>query len=499
MADDLSSKLFAAGETYTNVETFATSSKEVNAGALRLEGAFYGSAGYRALKIMKRAGFEMTTVGDHASVAWPGVFRRTYVESMSHGLPFYTTSGMMMAKPEPDRLISRAITPNLQELIVSEGTLLISRSGTVGRVVVATADLAGAVVTEDAIRVVRHDANYKGLLHAFLLSDAGQFLLTRSKSGSVVEHIYEADVSTLPLPLLPKALRREMTQLVDEACKLRVKANSLLCEAEEDVQRSCFLPDLQEFGPRPSCDGSAECMTFTASSGERFVPQRGYGELRLDATYHEPTAVALARRILASDNGHRLGDLVRGVHNSALRKRVYVEDRSLGVPLIGGKQLMQWRPGDVNYLSKGLTRNLPQETVECGWTLVSCGGTLGRTMFVHRNFEGCAASQDVMRVLPDPSRAAPGFIYAFLASPYGQVQIHQRGYGSVIPRLRDFQFLSVAIPCPRDRGEAVHEKVIAAFDARADAREAEDRAGGLFSTALERGRDYIESEWGSEY
>jgi hypothetical protein len=69
----------------------------------------------------------------------------------------------------------------------------------------------------------------------------------------------------------------------------------------------------------------------------------------------------------------------------------------------------------------------------------------------------------------------------------------------VIPRLRDFQFNSIAIRLPGDKGEAIHQKVIRAFDARANAKAKEDSALKLFMSALANGRTYVESEWGKEY
>jgi len=64
-------------------------------------------------------------------------------------------------------------------------------------------------------------------------------------------------------------------------------------------------------------------------------------------------------------------------------------------------------------------------------------------MLVHRNFEGRVFRKHVIRIVPDESRVFPGFIYAFLASEYGQIQIqatHSRigdpadsGFSSSVP------------------------------------------------------------------
>lgn len=488
---------FSVAEEFANVETFATNSKEVNRGLHRLEGAFYGSNGYRAVLQMKRSRFKIESVGDHSEVTWHGPFARTFVDDTDAGVPFLSSSDIMLSKIEPTSFLSRQLTSRLERLLVSSGTIMVSCSGTIGNVALCTPDIDGMAVSQHAIRVVT-DKQWSGVIYCFLESDLGQFLVTRNKSGSVIESIYEGDVANLPLPLLPAALRTELTRLLDESCQLRATANRLLDEAIADVQHQCYLPDIGDF--HESHVNGDQPLTFVHSAAKRlFDESLGFGERRLDATYHEPAAVAVARYILSHGRGHRLGDLLVAVRNSTLRKRNYVDDSELGVALIGGKQLMQWRPHGLKYLSKALTRNLSNETAERGWTIVSCGGTLGRCQYIHRNFEGWAMSQDVMRIIPDESNVASGFIYAFLASEYGQIQIQSRGYGSVIPRLRDFQFNSIAIPLPDDKGEAIHEKVVSAYDARGDAHDLEDEAFRLFETAIERGRAYTEAEWGSEY
>ena len=204
MSDERNISLaFAAAEMYSAVETFAASSLEVDAGARRLEGEFYGSSGYRALRAMQRSGFKMTTVGELAHVRWHGPFSRVYVEDPEAGVPFLSSAEMLEARVVPGNYISQTLTPRLDRLLVREGTILISCSGTIGNTIICTADLDGMAVSQHAIRVIANDQADKGLLYAFLQSEVGQFLVTRNKSGSVIESIYEDDVANLPIPLLP--------------------------------------------------------------------------------------------------------------------------------------------------------------------------------------------------------------------------------------------------------------------------------------------------------
>ena len=352
---------FTAADDFTSVESFAVSSVAVETGARRLEGAFYGSDGYRAVQRMKRSGFRHGQVGDMATVLWFGPFGRNYVENPDAGVSFLSSSEMMEARPHPKNYISKALTRNLARLIVREGTILVSCSGSIGNVVICTSDLDGSAVSQHAIRVVPNLDLNRGLLYAFLQSDVGQFLLTRSKSGSVVESLYEADISGLPIPLLPKALRDEMTRLLDESSDLRVRANELLARAEVEIEHVCFLE-----GAELKASPSSRPSTFTTRASDISERLLGPGDIRLDATRYLPSAASVRTMLLNHPMGRQLGDVSIEIHRVAPGKRTYVDDPKHGLALLGGKQMMQWRPRDVRYLSKRLTVSNATETVPVG-------------------------------------------------------------------------------------------------------------------------------------
>jgi type I restriction enzyme S subunit len=484
---------------FSKADIFARPASAVVRGSLRMEAGFYGSQGYRALESMETSGFEIGRVSNIAEVRWFGPFPRTYVDDPSAGVPFLSSSEIMAAKLEPKNYLSKVLTPNLERLLISQGTILVSCSGTIGNVAICTKDYDDYAVSQHAIRVDSKRDIDRGVLYVFLLSELGQFLVTRNKSGSVIESIYADDVESLPLPTLPKKLRQRIFENIKRTCDLRVKANALLNDVDGRVQRDCNLPLINSMLTSRSVVSTGSGMAFNVSAGVRLRPNRGLGQLRIDATFHEPHSTAVRAHILQSKSGTKVSGVVGGIFRSSLRARNYVDDSDAGVPMIGGKQLMQIRPAEIKYLSKVLTRQLATERIVAGTTLVTCGGTVGRTLFAHRNYEQWVASEHIMRLIPDAERIAPGYLYAFLASPYGQIQVEALMHGSVIPQIRDFEFGSIAISLPRDRGAAIHDLVVQAFDSRADAKVLEDEGIDLFMTAIDRGRVATEQEWGKEY
>src|SRR4051812_37599911 len=92
------------------IEAFSVASDAVLKSGCRLEGSFYGSDGYRAARSLFRSGFDLQTVGAHASVFNPPIFKRIYVEDEQCGIPYVTGSALLEARPSKDAFLSRALT-----------------------------------------------------------------------------------------------------------------------------------------------------------------------------------------------------------------------------------------------------------------------------------------------------------------------------------------------------------------------------------------------------
>src|SRR5581483_1117590 len=102
--EDPLASAFGIAEQFSRIEAFAASSEEVCSGAHRLEGNYYGDAGYRAKQSMLRAGFPCGPLQDVATVFWPGScgsyseFHRTYVDDKDAGVLFLSTADMLQTR-----------------------------------------------------------------------------------------------------------------------------------------------------------------------------------------------------------------------------------------------------------------------------------------------------------------------------------------------------------------------------------------------------------------
>jgi type I restriction enzyme M protein len=97
------------------------------------------------------------------------------------------------AKPAQLRMI--------QKLLLRRGMILVTDSGTVGRVVYATSYHDGAVGTNNLIRVVIEDEALRGYVYQFLSSELGQHQLKANIYGAIVDHIEPDEAKNVFVPL----------------------------------------------------------------------------------------------------------------------------------------------------------------------------------------------------------------------------------------------------------------------------------------------------------
>jgi type I restriction enzyme M protein len=97
----------------------------------------------------------------------------------------------------------------INKLYLQRGMILITDSGTVGRVIYTTAYQDGAIGTNNLIRVVISDELLRGYVYQFLSSKLGQDQLKANIYGVIIDHIEPADVKNIliPIPKDPEVLK----------------------------------------------------------------------------------------------------------------------------------------------------------------------------------------------------------------------------------------------------------------------------------------------------
>ncbi|MBU0527093.1 restriction endonuclease subunit S [Candidatus Micrarchaeota archaeon] len=184
---------------------------------------------------------ELVPVSDERvsnQVILPGRFKRIYVTD-ADGILFLGGKNIQQFDPPDPKYLSKKghkerIT---RELTIHQNMILITCSGTVGRVVLAPEHFEGIATSQHIIRIVPSEQINPGYLYAFLASDYGYQLIIRNKYGSVVDEIDDHQVSTIPIPLPDKETMDKIGNLVLEANDKLTQAYYLEKEAISQVEK----------------------------------------------------------------------------------------------------------------------------------------------------------------------------------------------------------------------------------------------------------------------
>jgi type I restriction enzyme S subunit len=198
-----------------------------------------------------------------------------------------------------------------------------------------------------------------------------------------------------------------------------------------------------------------------------------FGEqgVRLDASYHlSEGRIAKIKAERCPFGVGKIGDVSLNIFYGGRSKRNYVNDETHGIPFMGSSDMLKSDFSSLKYLSKKYTKDLGNYLVQKGWTLVSRSGTIGNTIFVNENFLGKAASEHIIRVIPDESKIAAGFLYAYLSSKFGYSLLTQGTFGAVIQHIEPHHIKDLPIPLlPEAEQAAIHAMIEEAAQLRVEA------------------------------
>ena len=136
-------------------------------------------------------------------IFYPGRFKRNYVDYYKGAVPFLGGSNVTELITKTNKWI-REDDPNIDQLRVREGWILVTRSGSTGIVSSVPKAWDGFAISEHVIRIIPDEKILpKEYIIAFLKSKLGQLELSKGIFGSVIEEISPKSISEINL-LIPK-------------------------------------------------------------------------------------------------------------------------------------------------------------------------------------------------------------------------------------------------------------------------------------------------------
>jgi type I restriction enzyme S subunit len=155
----------------------------------------------------------------------PFRFKRVYLDDKGNGIPFFGGKGLNELNPSKKYISINLHSKILPSLTVKENMIVISRSGTIGKVAIIPQYWNNWIGTDDLLRIVPKYDNIAGYLYMWLSSVYGQICIQRYIYGSVIDHIEIEHIAQIPIPLLKnKDKQKEINDLVLQANKIRTEA-----------------------------------------------------------------------------------------------------------------------------------------------------------------------------------------------------------------------------------------------------------------------------------
>ena len=187
------------------------------------------------------AEFTLTPLSQWADIDLPSPFTRIWADDAMHGLPYVNATDLIiytaLGVPEKIRFLSRVSETDINRLILSEGTLLVTCSGTLGRVYIVPPSMKGWAGTHDLIRVKPREKSLTGYLLAYLRSAYAQVQLLADRYGGQIDHLTDKHVGACLVPEMDRDLMLRIADEVNAGERARYNGVNRIRQAIERVEK----------------------------------------------------------------------------------------------------------------------------------------------------------------------------------------------------------------------------------------------------------------------
>ena len=413
------------------------------------------------------------------------IFSRIFVKDKEHGVPYLSASDTVLADLDTNRFLSNKQSEELNYLKLHKNWILITCSGTIGNVIFTNSAFEGRIATHDLIRIIPDDSKMlKGIVFAYLSSKYGYCQLTQSKFGAVVKHINIDNVYNIAIPSFPTPFQEEVSNLVEEASKLREDATVMLKTARKYLKNKAELRDLSTedydyFGPQ-SNDREVSCFIRSI---------KDINTTTINAFNHSER---IRTKVLPRLKKCKTISLYEALDANKLQSPIGVSVKELkeghGIMLINQSDIFN------QHIQGKWVVNRPQYKkylLRKGEILIAKIGTLGenetfcRCMYVGDELNGQLVSSAFYRM--SPAEGIPsGYLYAWLSSDYGFRLIRSTQYGTkqCYPNPKLLYILPVPILEKEDM-DAIHTMVCEAYSKQYEANSKEKKAIKLVENEID--------------
>lgn len=403
-------------------------------------------------------------------------FSRSYVTSEKNGVKLLSGRSVLQSDLSWAPLISKSKAELMPEMVISEGTILVTSYGTVGRVVYAGPALKNSFSSDNVLKIIP-DFNKipPGYLHSFLSSSIGNSLLVKEAAGGVVSFIDPKNVHNLLVPRIGNETESRIDRLIKDAYQLRSDFQKNIDAATELLFSSAGLSDITP----------AEWHSEGPDIGDQIYLKspRSIRALNFGGRF---------KRLienLKSVPHKTLGEICQGGQLSrGVRFKRIDSSPEYGAQLIGQKQGF-WSKPEGRWISKA---HAPEEIFSIDEAvLIASQGTLGerevfcRPIFVTGKWLEYAYSEHFLRIYPNDTELSGAYVFAFLRSETAFRCLRSMSIGSKQQDIHVGMLSELPIPLiGHDDKKAVEQLIRDAFKAKDLADEYESTAIAMVESGI---------------
>jgi len=393
-------------------------------GDRRMEAETYLSSGYGLRKAIEARRGHWVPMSRMARAWMPSRLKGIQV-GPDHGTPFLTAMQVFDLRPTPRKWLALARTHDAQDRFVRSGTILVTRSGSVGRPTVAYSVHENMLISDDLLRVEVGDTKDAGWLYAYLHSPQARAMMRGVEYGHIIKHLEPHHLEGLPVPRVDGERSSEFLRRFREVITLRNEGYRLTLEAEARFEAA--------LGPLKVSDWGEYGFRVDTSCGVRG------GRRRLDASFHSP-GVAEIRCFLAK-RGRGFVTISQAGYDVWLPSRFRRVSAAAGVALIESSALLQTNPEITKRIADLDFGDPYRGRVKPGWVLLARSGQvygiIGTAVLATEALENLVVSDHVIRVAPRPGCVLPpGYLLVALSHPtLGRPIVKSLAYGSSVPSI----------------------------------------------------------------
>ena len=211
------------------------------------------------IRIGEQDGWTTRTIGNIDPHVFKGArFRRQNLETDAtegdHIEPFFTPAALLQDRADSVKYLdlSKATEKQRKAIAASRaraGEILVTRSGTIGRVIYVTQQLAGRLISDDLIHIWIENETVRYYVFLMLKHTLGQHQFLRNEYGSVQTHLEPSHVRDviIPIPENPARLQ-DLVATLRSSIEAKERSWAMEDQAKHLLNQLVSIPEEPEIG-----------------------------------------------------------------------------------------------------------------------------------------------------------------------------------------------------------------------------------------------------------